>query len=212
MTRGLQLRLDRENGQLLDGRGRIFDPATRRWSEATETVGRGEPVSPARALHWLQRDSGAPLRAPVAVIGTRTPTAAQEAAAVAIGRRLAEHGVTVLCGGRSGVMEEVCRGVAEAGGLSIGLLPDDEPEAANPYVTVPLATGIGVARNALIARAACCLVAIGGGYGTLSEIAFALQFKRSVFLLEGAPTVDGAQACPDADSALDAVARVILAL
>jgi len=212
MTRGLQLRLDRENGQLLDGRGRIFDPATRCWSEATETLGRGEPVSPARALHWLQRDSGAPLRAPVAVIGTRTPTAAQEAAAVAMGRRLAEHGVTVLCGGRSGVMEEVCRGVAEAGGLSIGLLPDDEPEAANPYVTVPLATGIGVARNALIARAACCLVAIGGGYGTLSEIAFALQFKRSVFLLEGAPTVDGAQACPDADSALDAVARVILAL
>jgi uncharacterized protein (TIGR00725 family) len=109
-------------------------------------------------------------------------------------------------------MEEVCRGVAEAGGLSIGLLPDDEPEAANPFVTVPLATGIGVARNALIARAACCLVAIGGGYGTLSEIAFALQFKRPVFLLDGAPSVDGAQACSDAETALDAVARVILAL
>lgn len=153
-----------------------------------------------------------PLRTPVAVIGTRTPTAAQSSAAFAMGRFLAGHGVTVLCGGRSGVMEEVCRGVAEAGGLSIGLLPDDEPEAANPYVTVPLATGIGVARNALIARAACCLVAIGGGYGTLSEIAFALQFKRPVFLLEGAPSVDGAQACTDADAALDAVARVILAL
>lgn len=211
MASDLQLRFDRESGRLHDGRGRVFDPAARRWRDMTDAV-RGEPVSPARALHWLQRESGCPLRTPVAVIGTRTPMASQAAAATAIGRLLAVHGVTVLCGGRAGVMEEVCRGVAEAGGLSIGLLPDDEPETANPFVTVPLATGIGVARNALIARAACCLVAIGGGYGTLSEIAFALQFKRPVFLLEGAPSVDGAQACTDADAALDAVARVILAL
>ncbi|WP_306223597.1 TIGR00725 family protein [Bosea beijingensis] len=211
MASDLQLRFDRESGQLHDGRGRVFDPAARRWRETTDAV-QGEPVSPAGALDWLQRESGNPLRTPVAVIGTRTPTASQAAAAATIGRLLAGHGVTVLCGGRAGVMEEVCRGVAEAGGLSIGLLPDDEPEAANPFVTVPLATGIGVARNALIARAACCLVAIGGGYGTLSEIAFALQFKRPVFLLEDAPSVDGAQACTDAEAALDAVARVILAL
>lgn len=211
MASDLQLRFDRESGQLHDGRGRVFDPVARRWRETTDAV-QGEPVSPAGALHWLQRESGHPLRTPVAVIGTRTPTASQAATAVATGRLLATHGVIVLCGGRSGVMEEVCRGVAEAGGLSIGLLPDDEPEAANPFVTVPLATGIGVARNALIARAACCLVAIGGGYGTLSEIAFALQFKRPVFLLEGAPSVEGAQACTDAEEALDAVARVILAL
>ena len=211
MATDVQLRFDRERGQLHDGCGRVFDPVARRWNE-TAVAAQGEPVSPARALHWLQRESGAPLRTPVAVIGTRTPTASQIAAAAAMGRLLAEHDVTVLCGGRSGVMEEVCRGVAEVGGLSIGLLPDDEPEAANPFVTVPLATGIGVARNALIARAACCLVAIGGGYGTLSEIAFALQFKRPVFLLEGAPSVDGAQVCADADAALDAVAQVILAL
>jgi uncharacterized protein (TIGR00725 family) len=211
MACNLQLRFDRESGQLHDGRGRVFNPAARRWNEEAGMAS-GEPVSPARALTWLQRESGTPSRAPVAVIGTRTPTASQGTVAAAMGRLLAQHGVTVLCGGRSGVMEEVCRGVAEAGGLSIGLLPDDEPEAANPYVTVPLATGIGVARNALIARAACCLVAIGGGYGTLSEIAFALQFKRPVFLLDGAPSVDGAQACSDAETALDAVARVILAL
>ena len=211
MAPELQLRLDTKNGRLHDGRGRIFDPAARRW-KMTAVAPWGEPVSPTRALLWLQRDSGTPLRAPVAVIGTRTPTTPQIDAAFAMGRLLAEHRVTVLCGGRSGVMEEVCRGVAEAGGLSIGLLPDDEPEAANPYVTVPLATGIGVARNALIARAASCLVAIGGGHGTLSEIAFALQFKRPVFLLEGAPAVDGAQACPDPNAALDRVARAILAL
>jgi len=211
MAPDLQLRFDRESGQLHDGRGRVFDPTVRRWNEAAVTA-RGEPVSSACALAWLQRDSGTPLRTPVAVIGTRTPTASQVTAASAMGQLLAQHGVTVLCGGRSGVMEEVCRGVAEAGGLSIGLLPDDEPEAANPYVTVPLATGIGVARNALIARAACCLVAIGGGYGTLSEIAFALQFRRPVFLLDGAPSVDGAQVCRDPEAALDAVSRVILAL
>ena len=203
------LRLDAEGGRLHDGRGRVFDPAARRWSEALPGA-RGEPVPAARALLWLQRESGVPLRTPVAVIGTRTPTPSQAVAAETMGRLLAEHGVTVLCGGRSGVMEAVCRGVAQAGGLSIGLLPDDEPEAANPYVTVPLATGIGVARNALIARAACCLVAIGGGYGTLSEIAFALQFKRPVFLLDGAPVVEGALACSDAGAALDAVAGAIL--
>lgn len=206
-----QLRLDIEGGRLRDADGRAFDLAMRQWRDAADSRG-GEPVSAARALRWLQRESGTPLRTPVAVIGTRTPTPSQSVAAERMGRLLAEHGVTVLCGGRSGVMEEVCRGVAQAGGLSIGLLPDDEPEAANPYVTVPLATGIGVARNALIARAACCLVAIGGGYGTLSEIAFALQFKRPVFLLDGAPTVDGALACSDAEAALDAVAGVILAL
>ncbi|CAH1664824.1 conserved hypothetical protein [Hyphomicrobiales bacterium] len=211
MPRDGQLRLDVVGGRLYDGHGRVFELAARRWSVAELAV-RGEPVSAAGALRWLQRESGMPLRTPVAVVGTRTPTASQAAAAVAMGELLAGHGVTVLCGGRSGVMEEVCRGVAQAGGLSIGLLPDDEPEAANPYVTVPLATGIGVARNALIARAACCLVAIGGGYGTLSEIAFALQFRRPVFLLESAPVVEGALVCSDAEAALDAVARVILAV
>ncbi len=211
MLQGARLRLDVEAGQLRDARGRVFDPAVRQWQDIGHGDS-GEPISAIRALRWLQRESGMPLRTPVAVIGTRTPTGSQAVAAEAMGWLLAEHGVTVLCGGRFGVMEAVCRGVARAGGLSIGLLPDDEPEAANPYVTVPLATGIGVARNALIARAACCLVAIGGGYGTLSEIAFALQFKRPVFLLDGAPLVEGALACPDAEAALEAVAGVILAL
>lgn len=151
-------------------------------------------------------------RVPVAVVGTRSPTAIQSQAAEEIGRLLAEHGVTVLCGGRAGVMEDVCRGVAAAGGVSIGLLPDTEPHAANPYVTIPIATGIGVARNALIARAACCLVAVGGGNGTLSEIAFALQFERPVFLLSGAPPVVGAVQCSTVSDAFEHVARVVLAL
>ncbi|WP_366816692.1 TIGR00725 family protein [Bosea sp. (in: a-proteobacteria)] len=205
-----RLRLSPE-GRLLDEAGRCFDPAARAWSAAAG-VPEGAAVSLPGALRWLQRESGHAVRIPAAVIGTRTPTASQSAMATQMGALLAGHGVTVLCGGRSGVMEAVCRGVDEAGGLSIGLLPDEEPEAANPYVTVPLATGIGVARNALIARAALCLVAVGGGYGTLSEIAFALQFKRPVFLLDGAPTVEGALRCADAGQALEQVARVFLAL
>jgi hypothetical protein len=94
----LQLRLDTKNGRLHDGRGRIFDPAVRRW-KMTAVAPWGEAVSPARALLWLQRDSGAPLRAPVAVIGTRTPTTPQIEAAFSLGRLLGEHKITVLCGG-----------------------------------------------------------------------------------------------------------------
>lgn len=206
-----QLYLDAGRSRLSKDGGEGFDPAKRGWSPVAGAAGE-TAVSAGEALHWLQRESGHTVRVPVAVIGTRTPTASQEAMAERMGALLAEHGVTVLCGGRSGVMEAVCRGADGAGGLSIGLLPDDEPEAANPYVSVPLATGIGVARNALIARAALCLVAVGGGYGTLSEIAFALQFKRPVFLLDGAPAVEGALRCADAEEALAQVARVFLAL
>lgn len=207
----MRLILDRAHGRLGDDRGGNFDAATRQWQPHGASA-EGEPVSPIEALRWLQHASGRPLRTPVAVIGTRTPTHEQAQAAEQTGLLLARHGLTVLCGGRAGVMEAVCRGVAEGGGLSIGLLPDTEPEAANPYVTVPLATGIGVARNALIARAAHSLIAIGGGYGTLSEIAFALQFGRPVFLLEGAPAVDGAIRCASPGEALEQVARAALRL
>ena len=207
----MRLILDRAHGRLRDDRGNGFDSATRQWQPDTAPT-EGDPVTPIEALLWLQHASGRPLRTPVAVIGTRTPTPAQERAAEETGLLLARHGLTVLCGGRAGVMEAVCRGVAEGGGLSIGLLPDTEPEAANSHVTVPLATGIGVARNALIARAAHSLIAIGGGYGTLSEIAFALQFGRPVFLLEGAPAVEGAASLANPDEALEQVARAVLRL
>lgn len=207
----MTLLLDKDRKRLRDARGAAFDPSTRAWAPC-DSPARGASLSAADALRWLQRESGFPLRTPVAVLGTRTPSRAQSELAERLGRELAAHGVTVLCGGRGGVMEDVCRGVAAQGGLSIGLLPDTEAEAANPYVTVPIATGIGVARNALIARAACCAVAIGGGYGTLSEIAFALQFGRPTFLMEGAPDVDGATNCTTVQDVLDRIAGVVLRL
>ena len=126
-------------------------------------------------MRWLQRDSGHPRREPVGVVGGRRASADELAKAHALGAALAKVGCAVLCGGRGGVMRAACEGVASAGGISIGLLPGDTIADANDAVTVPLATGLGYARNAVIARASMCLVSIGGSYGTISELALAMQ-------------------------------------
>ncbi len=201
--------LDTDRRTLWDAAGRRFDPTRRHWTPAHPPPD-GLAVGDADAVRWLQRESGSPCRPPVGVIGPREPTPEQEAMAETIGAGLAGLGLVMLCGGRSGVMEAACRGVAQAGGLSIGLLPGEEWDSANPYVTVPIATGIGVARNALIARASLCLIAAGGGHGTLSEIAFGLQFGRPVFALAGAPKVPGTVEVADWDALLPHVARAVL--
>lgn len=92
-----------------------------------------------------------------------------------IGRRLAKAGAVVICGGLGGVMEAACRGAVKEGGLTIGILPGQDIGSANRYVVVPVVTGLGEARNVIIAKAAQAVIAIGGEYGTLSEIAFALK-------------------------------------
>jgi uncharacterized protein (TIGR00725 family) len=112
----------------------------------------------------------------IAVIGGANPEPEEAAAAEAVGRALAEGGAILICGGRGGVMEAACRGAKAADGLTIGILPGPHRGEANPYVDIPIVTGIGVARNAIIARTAHAAVAVGGSYGTLSEIAFALAF------------------------------------
>lgn len=96
------------------------------------------------------------------------------------GRALGEAGATLICGGLTGVMEAACRGAAEAGGTSIGVLPGNDPEAANPWVTHAIATGIGHARNLIIVNSADAVIAIDGEYGTLSEIAFAVKLARPI--------------------------------
>ena len=96
-------------------------------------------------------------------------------AAEAVGRGLAEAGAVVVCGGLGGVMAAACRGAAEAGGTTVGILPGSSRADANPWVTVALPTGLGEARNALVVRTVDVLVAVGGGYGTLSEIGLALR-------------------------------------
>lgn len=97
-----------------------------------------------------------------------------------VGREIARRGAIMVCGGLGGVMEAVSRGVYEEGGIAVGILPSDRKEDANPYIKIPVVTGLGIGRNVIIARTADALIAVGGGYGTLSEIAFALQLGKPV--------------------------------
>lgn len=208
-------RLDRGRGTLLDSAGCRFDPGTRRWAgtpDAAATGQRFETVDSFAALAWLQRESDDPLRVPIGVVGPRDATERQLAAALEVGEWLARCGLVVVCGGRRGVMQAVCEGVARNGGIAVGLLPDTDPTLANPYVTVPIATGIGEARNALIARAAFCLVAIGDSYGTLSEVALGRHFGKVVVGLEGAAEVAGVLHVATPRAAIEAVARLVLGL
>ncbi len=99
------------------------------------------------------------------------------------GSAIAKRGGIIVCGGLGGVMEAVCRGAREAGGTTIGILPGDSPHEANPYVTHAIATGMGIARNIIIVRTAQVCLAIDGQYGTLSEIAYALQLGKKVVSL-----------------------------
>ena len=138
----------------------------------------------------------------VAVIGAADASPEEYARARETGRALAEAGAVVLCGGRGGVMEAAARGAAEAGGLTVGILPGGEASEANPWIVVPLATGLGEARNALVVRGAESVVAVGGGWGTLSEIALARKMGRSVATVGAPPAGDlGLPACPDGASA-----------
>ena len=113
-----------------------------------------------------------------------------------MGRELAARGAVLVCGGLGGVMEAACRGAKDAGGRTVGILPGTDRAAANPFVDTAIPTGLGEARNALVVRAADALIAVGGGYGTLSEIALALKAGKPVVGLdswdiEGVVAVDG---------------------
>ena len=204
-------KLDRPRGALFDARGRQFDAALRTWRNASAAPS-GDNVDAITAASWQQRESGHPVRIPIGVIGPREALPPQLAAAEELGRGLAQIGYAVVCGGRHGVMEAVCRGASSAGGTTIGILPDAEPSFANPYVGIVIATGIGEARNALIARAALCLVAIGDSFGTLSEVAFGRQFGKLVLGLEGAARVEGVVHVADVGAALREVSLVALAV
>ncbi len=116
----------------------------------------------------------------VSVVGGSVSTPKEYSRARELGRLLAENGITVVCGGGSGIMEAVCRGASDAGGRTIGILPGEDPRQANPWVGTVIVTGMGTSRNRIIALTGRIMVAVGGSYGTLSEIAFGLQAGRSV--------------------------------
>ena len=116
----------------------------------------------------------------MAVCGSGGAEPAELAAAEAVGRELAARGAVVVCGGRGGVMESACRGAKSAGGTTLGILPGYDRRDANEFVDVAVATGLGEARNALVVRAADAVIAVGGEWGTLSEIALALRAGKRV--------------------------------
>lgn len=116
----------------------------------------------------------------VAVCGTSEAGPAERESAREVGRLLAEAGAVVLCGGHGGVMEAVGEGVAGAGGTLVGILPGTDRGAGNRHLTVAIATGLGEARNTVLATSADAVIAIGGGWGTLSEIGFARRLGRPV--------------------------------
>jgi uncharacterized protein (TIGR00725 family) len=126
-----------------------------------------------------------------------------------VGRELAKARAVIICGGLGGVMEAVSRGASDGGGICVGLLPGARREDANPHLSLALATGLGEARNAVIAKASDVMIAIGGGYGTLSEIALALRAGKHVV---GLRTWDLADAAPRMHSAGDSAEAVRLAL
>jgi uncharacterized protein (TIGR00725 family) len=134
----------------------------------------------------------------VAVCGASQATNDDRSAATAAGRVLAERGFLVVCGGGQGVAAAVAAAVSASGGTCIGLLPGDDADDAAPGIAIPIATGLGHLRNALIARSCDAMIAIGGGYGTLSEIAFALVLGKPVVAVNSWHVVRPDHTEPDA--------------
>lgn len=116
----------------------------------------------------------------VAVIGGSVCSSEEESIAELVGKELAGNGFILVCGGRGGIMEAACRGAMSVNGITVGILPGCDRTEANPFLTVSIPTGLGEARNAIVVSSAEVVVAIGGGYGTLSEIGLALKTGKPV--------------------------------
>lgn len=140
----------------------------------------------------------------IAVIGAGAASEEEYRIARELGSALARRGALVVCGGRGGVMEAAARGAHEAGGTAIGILPGPDAAGANDWIGIPLSTGLGEARNALVVRGAEAVVAVGGRWGTLSEIALARKMGRHVTTLGDPPVEElGLHASVDPESAAE---------
>ena len=119
----------------------------------------------------------------IVIIGSRDSTEQLNKVAYEVGTEIAKAGYIVVCGGREGVMEAVCKGAKESGGLTVGILPEKNLEKANDYLDIVIPTGIGFARNYIVQNSGFAIILIGGNYGSLSELAYALQFGKKVIAL-----------------------------
>jgi hypothetical protein len=140
----------------------------------------------------------------VGVIGSSSPGPVGLSMAYEVGRLIAEAGAVLVTGGLGGVMDSASKGCSDAGGLVLGILPDADPSTANPYVDIAIPSGMGHARNVLVAQTAQVLIAVEGALGTLSEIAIGLKTGRPVFLLGSTLKVDGAVAVASPQQAVSA--------
>jgi uncharacterized protein (TIGR00725 family) len=138
----------------------------------------------------------------VAVVGPGDASRDAEGTAERVGGELARRGAVLVCGGLGGVMEAACRGAKSEGGVTLGILPGSDRRQANRFVDLAVPTGFGEARNALVVRAADALVAVGGAYGTLSEIALALKAGKPVVGL-GTWVVDGVVPAESPEAAVE---------
>jgi len=149
----------------------------------------------------------------IGIIGGASVSSRVREQAFQVGQRIAESGATLVCGGLGGVMEAACRGARTAGGVTVGILPESDTTGANPYVAIPVATGMGIARNAIIVRTADVLIAVDGSYGTLSEIAMALNLGKTVVQLGSWRLPEAGEVDPElyltAEDPADAVRKAI---
>lgn len=150
----------------------------------------------------------------ISIVGEARQTPEMTALAEEVGAELGRRGITLVCGGALGVMEAACRGAKSVGGTTVGILPSSDPTAANPWVDIPIPTGLGQGRNVIVARSGRAVIAIGGRYGTLSEIAHALKAGIPVVGLHTWTLSKGGNVDPSiivADDAKDAVEKAVIA-
>jgi hypothetical protein len=158
------------------------------------------------------KKSGSDKKLIIAVIGGGQCSTKEAVLAEAVGRELAKREVILVCGGLGGVMEAACRGATIESGLTIGILPSDDPATCNPFVQIPVATGIGYARNIAVVKSAQAVIAIDGDYGTLTEIGYALKADIPVIGLNTWSLSRNGQedtSIVEAEDAVDAVEKAV---
>lgn len=150
-----------------------------------------------------------PKRPRIAVVGAGRCNSAVYAVAKDVGRLLAESGCDIVCGGLGGVMQACCEGAKSAGGHTMGVLPGDSPAAANAFVDTPVATGLGVMRNALVVMNGSLVIAIDGESGTLSELALAMKSGKTVVAIGRWANLDGVIPATSAQDAVQTVCELL---
>lgn len=202
---------DNINNVFYLGKNKIFDFSSFIWKPTSNVPKNLTEISDKDAIRLLQLSENK-IKTPVAIVGTNKPTSKQYQIAQTLGNELGKLGLTVVCGGRMGVMEAACKGVSEVGGISVGLLPEANIENANKFVTIPIATGLGFSRGFIIAASALCLIAIGGGKGTTAEIAGGLQFNKKIFIIDSEIDLPLLEKCYSTDEIIKKISKLIFNL